>query len=286
MVVSHPIPEGFGPSYSAAVADYLLTLRAAGCSEKTTVANRRRILERFGQHVDGRLAPAPSTAAMFLADLCVSRNTRAQYMTALRLFFTYCVAQGWTPSNPLAAIPQIKYRPMPVYPLTLDEVRRALAVATPRQADIIMILVSTGIRAGELAGIREGDIDWERQVVRIRGKGDWERVVALGERAKGALRRQVGHLTYDIIRAEFRQVQRSTRNWGLHAHRLRHTFSVEFLRGGGRLDLLQKLLGHRNLSTTMVYIAYDSQEEALEAQRALNPANRLDSNFDSNPGAG
>jgi len=270
--------EGF-TSYADAVADYLLTLRAAGCSDNT-VRDRRRLLARFGRFHDGRLMVTPSEATAFLAECRVSRNSLAQYVSGLKMFFAHCVAQGWLPANPLASLPKITYRPRPVYPVTLDEVRRALAVATPRQADIIMILVGTGIRASELAGIREGAVDWERGLVRIRGKEDSERVVALGERAAGALRRQVGRLSYDIIGDDFRRLQYKTHIPGLTAHRLRHTFSVEFLRGppgqpGGRLDLLQKLLGHQNLATTMIYIAYDSQEEALEAQRRLNPADRL-----------
>jgi len=271
--------EGFTPNFADVLAEYLLVLRARGCAQHT-IANRRRLMERFAEQSGGRLAVGPSEIARFLSELTVSRNTLSLYASTLSLFFEHCASQQWIPSNPTAALPRIPYRPHPIHPLTLDEVRRALPLATERQRDIILVLLATGLRASELAGIRERDIDCEQGLVRIRGKGESQRTVAVSPRTLTALGRLDGRLTYNLIRNEFQRVSHKARIPEFRAHRLRHTFSVEFLRGppgqpGGRLDLLQKLLGHRNLATTMVYIAYESQEEALEAQRALNPADRL-----------
>lgn len=267
--------EGPLPSPAEAGGDWLLMLRAAGCSEHT-VEGRRRLLARFRRCCDGQLAVSPSEAASWLASQCVSRNSLSQYATVLRLFYRHCKAQGWVPINPFEALPRPRYRNPPIYPLTLDEVRRALAVATLRAADIIIILVSTGMRAGELAGVRPGDIDEDRQLVRVRGKGGSDRMLALGDRAAAALRRQAGCLTYGIIAEEMRRVRWKARLPGFRAHRLRHTFAVEYLRGeGARLDLLQQLLGHKSIAATMIYLAVETQEEAWESQRALNVGDRL-----------
>ncbi|GAG52805.1 unnamed protein product, partial [marine sediment metagenome] len=188
------ISEAPGASYTEAVADYLLTLRAAGCSE-FTLNDRRRLLGRFGRHCGSRLGVSASDVATYLADLDISHNTLAQYASTLRLFFDHCIAQGWILQSPLATLPKIKQRgQQPVDPLTMDEIRRLLEAASPQQTDILLILLASGLRAGELASIREPDIDWVRGQVRVRGKGGKERTVALGERGREALRRQLGYL--------------------------------------------------------------------------------------------
>ena len=263
--------EGLLVSYEEAVADYILSLRAAGCSP-VTIYQRSWLLRRFGESCPQPLSPTPTEIAAFLAACPTSRNTLAEYAGRLRLFYGHCLAQGWIPSNPALALPKISKRPHVQRAIPIDDVRRALAFATPRQRAIVTALVSTGLRAGELSALEGRDVDWERGVIWVRhGKGDRQRAVALVEGTQTALRMAMG-LPYQKIKRELQALQRAARLPGLTAHALRRCFAVHLLRSGATLEAIRVLLGHTSLNTTQVYLQYDaSQEEALETQRRLAP---------------
>lgn len=263
--------EGFGPSYEQACDDYLLSLQAAGYS-RLTIRNYRQILRRFGASC-GRLAVTPSEVAAFLASLAVTPNVLSMYAGRLRQFFQHCVDNGWLPSNPAKAISRPRQRHKPIYAVPLEDVRRALEIATPRQYAIVMTLVTTGLRLGELACLRDGDVDWRRCRLTVRhGKGDRQRVVAVPQ--PDVLRPWVGCLTYRLIVRDLENLQRCS-GVRIRAHLLRHTFAVECRRKGMPLEHLQKILGHSDISTTMVYLAYESQEDALDAQRRCAPRPKI-----------
>jgi integrase len=60
-----------------------------------------------------------------------------------------------------------------------------------------------------------------------------------------------------------------------HAHLLRHSFAMRFIRAGGTIDELSRLLGHAKIDTTMIYLRADLEERALAAQRKFNPCDAL-----------
>lgn len=263
--------EEFGPSYQEAVDDYLLTLRAAGRSTYT-IDGRRRLLGRFGRHCGNRLAVDPSEVEGFLVQQRASRNSLAQYAISLKRFFAHCVAQGWLSGNPVAGLPRMTYRPLPVHPATMDEIRRALEAATQRQHDIIVVLLSTGLRLQELASIRDANVDWQRRTVRVQRRGVSARTAAFDDTAAPALRRLLRkRLTYGIISEELRKIQRKAQLPGFTASRLRHTFAFELLEQGARLDVVQRLLGLRSLQATGIYLRGQNQEETLEARSWYDP---------------
>ncbi len=144
---------------------------------------------------------------------------------------------------------------------------------TPRDRAILELFYATGCREAELAGIRLEHIN--PRIIKIRGKGDKERLVIYGERAARALTdhlngRQGGYLfegrgvdrplnprtLYGIV---VRIAKRAGLD-GIHPHSLRHAFATHLLRHGADLVSIQRLLGHSSLSTTALYLDLDTTD--------------------------
>jgi integrase/recombinase XerC len=154
----------------------------------------------------------------------------------------------------------------------------------PRDRAILELLYAAGLRVSELTGLNLADMDQKDQMLRVRGKGNKERIVPYGEKAAQALRAywpvrdsllQVSEdagrrasasadavfLNYRGDRLTQRSVGRIVKkyvklvnvNWDLHPHSLRHAFATHLLADGADLRAIQELLGHQSLSTTQKY---------------------------------
>jgi site-specific recombinase XerD len=132
-----------------------------------------------------------------------------------------------------------------------------------RNRALVELVYSAGLRAAEAVGLDLADVDFEQELVRVRGKGGKERVVPLGEEAAHLLGRYLREARPELARgandalflsARGRRLDTSTlRRLLPHPHRLRHSFATHLLEGGADLRTIQELLGHSSLSTTQVY---------------------------------
>ncbi|MDY6481984.1 site-specific tyrosine recombinase/integron integrase [Acinetobacter faecalis] len=158
-----------------------------------------------------------------------------------------------------------------------SEVQKQLWI---RDKAILELLYSSGLRLAEVQGLTIRDVDFNRQLLRITGKGNKTRVVPFGEKAKNAVMQwlqlypswhgdfvpeanifitQKGHpLGARQIenRVKF-QAQRAGVNVDLHPHLLRHCFASHMLSNSGDLRAVQEMLGHSNLTTTQIYTHVD-----------------------------
>lgn len=149
-----------------------------------------------------------------------------------------------------------------------------------RDQAILELLYSSGLRLSELQGLCFKDVDFERKLLRIVGKGNKERVVPFGKKAKQSL---IAWLTvYRLWKGEFKpenavfvsqkgealsarqienrvkfQAQRAGVNVNLYPHLLRHCFASHMLSASGDLRAVQEMLGHSSLSTTQIYTHLD-----------------------------
>jgi integrase/recombinase XerC len=156
----------------------------------------------------------------------------------------------------------------------------------PRDRALLELLYAAGLRVSELTGLNLADIDQKDRVLRVRGKGNKERIVPYGSKAQEALdkywplreelllqvagsrasRQAAPHLSAVFLNyAGRRLTQRSVGrivkkyvglinvNWDLHPHSLRHAFATHLLADGADLRAIQELLGHQSLSTTQKY---------------------------------
>ena len=215
-----------------------------------------------------------------------SRTTLARRATAARVFTAWLVRSGRAPVDAGAQLASSRaHKPLP-HVLRQSEARalvdQAAALAEDdsplamRDVAILELLYATGIRVGELCGLDIDDVDRERNVVRVFGKGRKERMVPFGLPAARALERWLGsgrpHVRVDgagaalFLGARGRRIdQRAVRRLvhdrvaavegapDIGPHGLRHTAATHLLEGGADLRSVQELLGHSSLATTQIY---------------------------------
>ncbi len=149
-----------------------------------------------------------------------------------------------------------------------------------RDVLIFELLYSCGLRVSELCGLTMNSIYMEDDVIRIVGKGDKERLVPIGKRLKGLLRRYLpkrleflqGVYCEYVITSKFRKHVSRMFIWKvlkkysselditiLHPHMLRHAFATHMLNYGADLRVIQELLGHEDISTTEIYTHIDKK---------------------------
>jgi site-specific recombinase XerD len=137
-----------------------------------------------------------------------------------------------------------------------------------RNRALVELVYSAGLRSQEAVDLDLADVDFEQELLHVRGKGDKERVVPLGEEAAHSLavylrdaRPQLarGAVNALFLSARGRRLDTSTlRRLLPHPHRLRHAFATHLLEGGADLRTIQELLGHSSLSTTQMYSHVDA----------------------------
>ena len=138
-----------------------------------------------------------------------------------------------------------------------------------RNRALIELVYSAGLRSQEAVDLDLADVDFEQELVHVRGKGGKERVVPLGEEASHLLASYLRDARPELARgaenslflsARGRRLNTSTlRRLLPHPHRLRHAFATHLLEGGADLRTIQELLGHSSLSTTQLYSHVDAR---------------------------
>jgi integrase/recombinase XerC len=233
----------------------------------------------------------------------LSRTTLARRATAARVFTGWLHRTGLAPSDAGATLGSPKaHRPLPPV-LRADEasdlIRAAAVLADDgspvglRDVAMLELLYATGIRVGELVGLDVDDLDRDRNVVRVLGKGRKERSVPFGHPAARALDRWLaqgrpallaeGAGAALFLGARGRRVdQRAVRTLvhrriadvpgapDIGPHGLRHTAATHLLEGGADLRSVQELLGHASLATTQLY-THVTTDRLRAAYRQAHP---------------
>jgi site-specific recombinase XerD len=142
----------------------------------------------------------------------------------------------------------------------------ALAI---RNRALFELVYSAGLRAQEAVELRLADVDFEQEALLVKGKGNKERVVPLGEEAALRLRLYLEDARPKLVRGAVDTLFLSARGRPLdtstlrrllpNPHRLRHAFATHLLEGGADLRTIQELMGHSSLSTTQIYSHVDSK---------------------------
>jgi len=226
--------------------------------------------------------------------------TIVRKLSAIRSFFRYLVKRGVILDNPLDSILTPKQKKtIPVY-LPVDDIFRLLdsirtdTIYGSRSRAIFETLYSSGIRVSELAGMNVFDVDFTKQVIRVLGKGNKERIIPVGRKALNAisdyrkrleieagigtdkntplfLNRNNGRLT---TRSIARILEKTAKECGLlipvSPHSMRHSFATHLLDAGADLRVVQELLGHKSLSTTQKY-THVSIDRLMETYDKAHP---------------
>jgi integrase/recombinase XerC len=271
-----------------------------------------------------------------LHDQKLEKSSIARKLAALRSFFKYCVREGFLKENPARLVPTPKLPKRIPSVLSAEEmndflnevikmgsaqsagsVPGAKGTDTPektsgkrgsspdegillrRDRALLELLYAAGLRVSELTGLNLEDIEQKERVLRVRGKGNKERIVPYGAKAQEALTKywpvrdevllrrtreasesdaNAVFLNYTGRRLTQRSVGRIVKkyvrlvniNWDLHPHSLRHAFATHLLADGADLRAIQELLGHQSLSTTQKY-THASIRQLMETYDKAHP---------------
>ncbi len=229
-----------------------------------------------------------------------SRATIRLHFAALRSFYKYLTQRRGLPANPLLDVQLPKAeKKLPVV-LTLRQViqlielplkvipdQQAPAWMPARDAAVLELFYSTGIRLAELAALNVADFDFYSETLRVFGKGGKERLCPLGNPAAEAVQRyrseaKVHDGPLFISKLRRRLSSKSIGNLlkkyldlsdiplKVTPHKLRHSFATHLLDNGADLRSVQTLLGHASLSTTQIY-THVSIERMKKAYQQAHP---------------
>ena len=264
---------------SEAIIYYLETL-AAGRRSPLYLKVLRSTFRQWLRAGDRPLTDAVSGINAYLAQRLtpLSHNSGCQEFHRVRQFLDYCVSERWLERNPLRCLRPPRPQAVEIDVLSDDELRRLLAAGDHIERVVIIVLLGSGMRLGELVRLSWADIRGDELL--LHGKGGKERRAAPGRIALAALaslpRSDGAVLPFGVSNVKRRLKVLSNRTGiHFHAHVLRHTFADRFVKAGGSIEELAHILGHSNLNTTLIYVRRHQQERALEAQRRLNPADAL-----------
>ena len=203
-----------------------------------------------------------------------SVNRKISSIKHFYLFLSKKKIIKYSPADEIETPKQEKYLPIS---MSEDEVERLLSspnsnrIIERRDKAMIEILYATGMRISELVNLKLTDVDFNRSVLKVFGKGSKERLVPYGEKAAEALdiylrdRKRsdsknvfLSNRGSQITRGAFWQrikiyIKRENLKSSISPHTLRHAFATHLLNRGADLRSVQILLGHSDLSTTQIY---------------------------------
>ncbi len=204
---------------------------------------------------------------------------RARKVSAIREYFRFLEGVGVIQKSPTAGIDTPKREKHTRQFLRSDEYTKmlSLAGANPRDYAILQVFLQTGIRVSELANLTIEDVDFIKPAIRVRGKGNTEREIALEKRGVQALKNYLAvrpesntgilFLNYKDEPISERGIRKLVvkyrKNAGItkraSCHTLRHTFATYKAEKGVSPFQLQQWLGHANLNTTQIYVHLGKQ---------------------------
>ena len=227
----------------------------------------------------------------------LSAYTINQDFRSLRTFFHWCQRENYLIESPIdgmiaPSLPQQLPRA-----LGAKQIQQLFKTAkqshSPKRNELIIrFMLDTGIRLSELAALDMADVDLEQGIAIIRqGKGHKDRHVPLGAKLRLCIHRYLrdcrqahaGESALLIGKGGSRLSARGLQSliirlgqrlgFRVHPHMLRHTFATEWLRNGGDLESLRRILGHTSLSTTQIYL-HLLEEDLIEAHRSFSPGDK------------
>lgn len=288
---------------------YVRYLTAERNLSSYTLRNYRTDLRDFGRYLEteeglGLLEADRQSFRRYLARLreaSMASASVSRKVSTIHTFYRYLVREGTLERDPLMGVSSPKREHRLPQILGKDHLAAIIEAADSddpqglRDRAILELLYAAGLRLAEAVGLDVARIDLNEQMARVRGKGNKERIVVIGQPAAKALRRYLREGRPKLAqpdetalfanregkRLSGRSVQKIVRRHALKAgldqrvfpHLLRHSFATHLLDGGAELRVVQELLGHVSANTTQIYthVTEEQQRETMEqAHRQLS----------------
>lgn len=231
-----------------------------------------------------------------LYDKNITARSIARVLSGLKSFFNFLELDGFIDINPTALIesPSLGQRlPITLSIEEIDDILGVIDVSTSegtRNYAIIETLYSCGLRVSELINLRFSDLFFNEGFIRVRGKGDKQRLVPISETAIQKIKNYIPYRAQINIKrgsedvlflsargtaisriTVFHYVRKYSEEAGIDKdispHVFRHSFATHLLERGANIRVIQEMMGHEKISTTEIYTHLDTQylrEEILE----------------------
>lgn len=231
-----------------------------------------------------------------LYDKNITARSIARVLSGLKSFFNFLELDGFIDINPTALIesPRLGQRlPITLSIEEIDDILGVIDVSTSegtRNYAIIETLYSCGLRVSELINLRFSDLFFNEGFIRVRGKGDKQRLVPISETAIQKIKNYIPYRAQINIKrgsedvlflsargtaisriTVFHYVRKYSEEAGIDKdispHVFRHSFATHLLERGANIRVIQEMMGHEKISTTEIYTHLDTQylrEEILE----------------------
>jgi integrase len=308
------------PIIAAVLDDYRISLEASNRSRATRETIYLPAVEMLDRFLVDTGMPRRVGAIRrehveaFLVDLRGRAGRKGQTMSpatvskiyrALRPFFGWLIEENEIEADPMARIPRPRVPETHKTPISAEDVAKMHATCDPktfegrRDLAILFLLGDTGMRRGELVGLRVEDVNLRERLVAIQAetsKGRRWRAAGIGKKAADAMARYLrlrashkladrpelwlgsrnrGPLTGGAVLLMIRRRASQAGLSGLHPHLWRHTFAHEWLRAGGSEGDLMEVAGWRDRAMPAHYAGALRSERAVEAARRLSPMDKL-----------
>ncbi len=269
-----------------------------------TVTAYRRDIKHFMQHCDLHVSQVIKWDDIKQVDIrrCVaalhrqglSGKSLQRWLSSIRSLYKFLCRFGLAANNPAIGVPAPKAAKRLPATLNVDELNQLLSIKNDethpgenklnvRDNAIMELMYACGLRLSELSGLNLQDIDWQQQIIQVTGKGQKQRRLPFGRKARDAVDGWIKQraiianenetalfvstrgtrLSNSSIQKRLKKVALTQGlNTNVYPHMLRHSFASHILESSKDLRAVQELLGHANLSTTQIYTHLDFQHLA------------------------
>ena len=223
----------------------------------------------------------------WLNEIGLCSRSQARIISAIKSFYNYLELEKIIENNPSSLLesPKIgRYLPTVLTIEEIDKLLDAIDLSKPlghRNKAMIEVLYSCGLRVSELTGILISNIYFKEDFIKIRGKGNKERLVPMSPKAKkeikhyfDSFRKHIkpasGHSDFLFLNRRGKQLSRvmiftiikelallTSINKNISPHTFRHSFATHLIEGGADLRAVQEMLGHESITTTEIYTHLD-----------------------------
>ena len=294
--------------WNQAIKDYKSYLKIErGLSLNSIMSYENDIISLKNYILDNKIKESPiectpDTVNSFIYNSSKKNSPRSQArkISGLKSFFKFLVFEGYLKSSPMSNIESPKLgRKLPDI-LNVEEISQMISSINikdkfgQRNKTIIEILYGTGIRVSELIELKISNIFFKENLIRVLGKGDKERFVPIGLKAKKSIinyinndrkYQKIEESSNDILILSkygkiitrhmiFTLIKNISKKSGItkkiSPHTFRHSFASHLLKNGADLRTIQLILGHENITTTEIYTHLDSKH-LLNVMKKYHP---------------
>ena len=297
--------------WNQAIKDYKSYLKIErGLSLNSIMSYENDIISLKNYILDNKIKESPiectpDTVNSFIYNSSKKNSPRSQArkISGLKSFFKFLVFEGYLKSSPMSNIESPKLgRKLPDI-LNVEEISQMISSIDikekfgQRNKTIIEILYGTGIRVSELIELKISNIFFKENLIRVLGKGDKERFVPIGLKAKKSIidyinndrkYQKIEESSNDILILSkygkkitrhmiFTLIKNISKKSGItkkiSPHTFRHSFASHLLKNGADLRTIQLILGHENITTTEIYTHLDSKH-LLNVMKKYHPRSK------------